>query len=152
MKIYKNIKGFTLIELLIVIAVIAILISIALPRFKGMQDEGNVAKAKGELRTLQTAVESYYIHNSQAYPATLATLNLTTTIPSIVTTTPNDPFAAAATSYVYVLGGTNSKYYIIYSVGPGANGSAAISATNTVTETNGSNCIYVSNMSQDAAP
>jgi ornithine carbamoyltransferase len=62
-------KGFTLIEMLIVIAVISILIGIALPRFKGMQDEGNIAKAKGELRTLQTAVESYRIHNT-AYPAT----------------------------------------------------------------------------------
>ena len=39
-------SGFTLIELLIVVAVISILISIALPRFKGMQDEGNIAKAK----------------------------------------------------------------------------------------------------------
>ena len=75
-------RGFTLIELLIVIAVISILISIALPRFKGMQDEGNIAKSKGELRTLQTAVESYYIHNSQAYPSVLITL--TSATPSIV--------------------------------------------------------------------
>ncbi|UCD15446.1 MAG: prepilin-type N-terminal cleavage/methylation domain-containing protein, partial [Candidatus Omnitrophota bacterium] len=55
----KVLMGFTLIELLIVIAVISILLSIALPRFRGMQEEGNIAKAKGELRTLQTAVESY---------------------------------------------------------------------------------------------
>lgn len=63
-------KGFTLIELLIVIAVISILIGIALPRFKGMQEEGKIAQAKAELRTLQTAVESYYIHNNNTYPAT----------------------------------------------------------------------------------
>lgn len=143
-------RGFTLIELLIVIAVIAILIGIALPRFKGMQDEGNIAKAKGELRTLQTAVESYYIHNSQAYPAALS--DLTTAKPNIVTAIPDDPFAASGTDYVYTRGGTNNKYYILYSVGPDGNGSAAISATNTVTETNGSSCIYVSNMSVDTAP
>ena len=50
--------GFTLIELLIVIAIISILVGITLPRFRGMQEEGNIAESKAELRTLQTAVES----------------------------------------------------------------------------------------------
>lgn len=145
-------KGFTLIELLIVIAVIAILIGIALPRFKGIQDEGNIAKAKGELRTLQTAVESYYIHNANVYPAAITNLTAAATKPVIVTTIPDDPFAAAATDYTYVVGGTNSKFYIIYSVGPDGNGSAVISGTNTVTETNGTSCIYASNMSIDTSP
>lgn len=143
-------RGFTLIELLIVIAVIAILIGIALPRFKGMQDEGNIAKAKGELRTLQTAVESFYIHNSQAYPALLTDLIAATTKPQIVTAIPSDPFAASGTAYVYVRGGTSNKFYIVYSIGLDANGSATISATNTVTETN--NPIYISNMSVDTSP
>jgi len=145
-------KGFTLIELLIVIAVIAILVGIALPRFKGIQDEGNISKAKGELRTLQTAVESYYIHSENVYPAALTNLTAAATKPAIVTTIPNDPFAAASTNYQYEVGGTNSKFYIIYSVGPDGNGSAEISDTDTVTETNGSSCIYVSNMSVDTAP
>ena len=146
-------KGFTLIELLIVIAVISILIGIALPRFKGMQDEGNIAKAKGELRTLQTAVESYYIHNSNAYPATGAVAleaALATAVPSIITYVPTDPFNGS-TDYVYVMGGTNSKYYIIYSVGPGGDGSAVIT-NDAVVETNGSSCIFVSNMSADTQP
>lgn len=144
-------KAFTVIELLIVIAVITILIGIVLPRFKGMQDEGNIVKAKGELRTLQTAVESYYIHNNKTYPAALT--DLTTATPAIIgTTVPDDPFATAGTSYVYTRGGTGNHYYIIYSIGTAANGSAVISLTNTVTETNGSSCIYVSNMSQDAQP
>jgi general secretion pathway protein G len=146
----KTSKGFTLIELLIVIAVISILIGILLPRFKGMQDEGNIAKAKGELRTLQTAVESYYIHNTNAFPAALT--NLTSATPNIVNAIPDDPFASAGTTYVYTRGGTNNRYYILYSVGSAGNGSAAISATNTVTETNGSSCVYVSNIGQDAQP
>ena len=145
-------KSFTIIELLIVIAVITILIGIALPRFKGMQDEGNIAKAKGELRTLQTAVESYYIHNTNTYPATGAAAletALASATPGIINYVPSDPFSA--TDYVYVMGGTNSKYYIIYSVGPGGNGSAVITS-NAVVETNGSSCIYVSNMSADTQP
>ncbi len=148
--------GFTLIELLIVIAVISILIGIAIPRFKGMQDEGNIAKAKGELRTLQTAVESYYIHNSNAYPATGAAALQTALnaavpriMPSLTNSVPTDPFSS--TDYVYVMGGTNSKFYVIYSVGSGGNGSAVITS-DAVVETNASSCIYVSNMSNDAQP
>lgn len=147
-------KGFTLIELLIVIAVISILIGIALPRFKGMQDEGNIAKAKGELRTLQTAIESYYIHNNSAYPATgSAALQtaLAAATPNIIDFVPTDPFSSTSADYVYVLGGTNSKFYIIYSAGPGGNGSAVITS-NAVVETNGSSCIYVSNAGQDLQP
>ena len=142
-------RGFTLIELLIVIAVISILIGIALPRFKGMQDEGNIAKAKGELRTLQTATESFYIHNNQTYPSALSALNTAT--PSIVTTTPTDPFSSASGGYGYVRGGTNNKFYVIYSVGAGGNGSATI-ASDAVSETNGSSAIYVSNAGTDTQP
>ncbi|MFH1771506.1 MAG: prepilin-type N-terminal cleavage/methylation domain-containing protein [Candidatus Omnitrophota bacterium] len=147
-------RGFTLIELLIVIAVIGILIGITLPRFKGMRDEGNIAKVKSELRTLQSAVESYYIHNNNAYPATGAAAlqtALASAVPSIINFVPTDPFSSSGADYAYVMGGTNSKYYIIYSVGPGATGSAAISS-DAVSETNGSDCIYISNMGIDTQP
>lgn len=143
-------KGFTLIELLIVIAVISILISIAIPRFKGMQDEGNIAKGKGELRTLQTAVESFYIHNNNAYPVALADVAAATVKPKIVNEIPTDPFGTAA--YGYVRGGTNNKFYVIYSVGPDGNGSATIGLSDAVTETNGDSCIYVSNAGTDTKP
>lgn len=49
-------SGFTLIELLIVIAIILILISIALPNFLEAQERARVAKAKGNLKTMETAV------------------------------------------------------------------------------------------------
>ncbi|MBI3315607.1 MAG: type II secretion system protein [Candidatus Omnitrophica bacterium] len=142
-------KGFTLIELLIVIAVISILIGIALPRFKGMQDEGNIAKAKGELRTLQTALESYYIHNSNTYPTALSAL--TSASPTVVSTIPTDPFSSSAAVYGYVRGGTNNKFYVVYSVGSSGNGSATITS-DAVAETNGSTCVYVSNAGQDTQP
>ena len=142
-------KGFTLIELLIVIAVITILIGVALPRFKGMQDEGNIAKAKGELRTLQSAVESYYIHNNNTYPTALTAL--TSATPNIIgTSLPTDPFTSGS-NYGYVQS-DNVRYYVIYSVGAGGNGSAAITDAGVITETNGSSCIYVSNADRDMQP
>jgi general secretion pathway protein G len=145
-------KGFTLIELLIVIAVISILIGIALPRFKGMQQEGDIAKAKSELRTLQTAAESYYIHNSNTYPSALS--SLTSATPNIIgSSLPTDPFNGT-NNYGYATDGASPvKYYVLYSVGPGANGSAAVSTAGAVTETNGSSCIYVTNGgSKDTQP
>ena len=54
-------RGFTLIELLIVIAIILILIAIALPNFLEAQIRARVTKSLAELRTYQTALESYYL-------------------------------------------------------------------------------------------
>ena len=53
-----NKHAFTLIELIAVIMVIAIIVGIALPRFSGVQDEALITKAKVELRTIQSALES----------------------------------------------------------------------------------------------
>ena len=141
-KMFKR-KGFTLIELLIVIAVISILIGIALPRFKGMQDEGNRARAKGELRTLRTGVESFSIHAAnRALPTVLGNLNANTTVPNIIgSTLPTDPFKQG-TNYGYA---NNGGYYAIWSVGiDGAAGVNGISNTGAITGTPGDD-IYVSN-------
>jgi prepilin-type N-terminal cleavage/methylation domain-containing protein len=59
--------GFTLIELLIVVAIIAILAAIAIPNFLAAQTRAKVTRAKGEMRTLATALEAYYVDNSM-YP------------------------------------------------------------------------------------
>lgn len=112
-------KGFTLIELLIVIMVIAILIGIALPRFRGMQDEANTTKAAAESRTLQTAVESHYIHtNPHAYPAVGATWenDLIDNRPLIVSAALTDPFNGTV-QYQFSKS-ANGLYYVIFSVGP----------------------------------
>lgn len=145
-------KGFTIIELLIVIAVIAILIGVALPRFRGMQEEGKIAQAKGELRTFQTAVESYYIHNSNTYPSALS--SLTSATPNIIgASLPTDPFNGSS-NYGYATDGASPvKYYVLYSAGVGGNGSATVSTAGVVTEANGSSCIYVTNgASKDTQP
>ncbi len=147
-------KGFTILELLVVIMVIAILLGIALPRFKGMQDEGNIAKAKAELRTLQVAVESYYIHNANTYPATGSAAfaaAITAATPNIIAITPTDPFGTGL-GYAYVLNAAGGKFYAIYSIGSGGNGLATITNNAVVETANPSSCIYVSNASQDTVP
>ncbi len=117
----KNGRGFTLIELLVVISVISIILGVVIPRFKGMQEEANKSKVKAELKTLQTAVESWYInHTPNAYPEATATLchtYLDGGSPLIVATPLYDPFRAANTEYSYLVS-SNGAYYVIFSYGP----------------------------------
>lgn len=56
-------RGFTLIELLIVIAIILILISIALPNFLEAQMRAKVARVRSEFRSIEAALMSYRIQN-----------------------------------------------------------------------------------------
>lgn len=107
-------KGFTLIEMLIVIVVIAILLGTLLPQFRGAQDEAAEQRARSELRTLATALESYYIHNSNDFPSALSSLISAT--PRIVSVIPDDPFRTSGTDYSYALD-TNEVYYVVYSYG-----------------------------------
>lgn len=136
-------KGFTLIELLIVIMVMSILIGIALPRFGGMRDEGNATKAAAELATLQTAVESYYIHQGHAYPTAGTSWEdaLTNAAPQIIGSALPDPFAASGTTqYLYSVSG---NYYVIGSLGPKRTGAVSINTTGAVTASGGA--IFMSN-------
>ena len=105
--------GFTLIVMMIVIVVIAILIGVLLPQFRGTQDEASIQRARSELRTIATALESYYIHNSNAFPAALS--SLTSATPRIISTIPNDPFRSGSTAYSYYM---TSPYYVVFSYGP----------------------------------
>ncbi len=145
-------SGFTLLELIIVIVAISILLFIALPRFRGMDEEAKIAQAKGDLGALQTAVESYYIYHNNDYPGDLA--DLTTATPNVIgPSLPTDPFNPGV-NYGYSCPGSvgQRQYYVISSVGPGGNGNATISMAGIINEINGSSCIYVSNASQDTQP
>lgn len=61
----RNSTGFTLIELLIVVAIIAILAAIAVPNFLEAQIRAKISRAKSDMRTISTGLESYFIDNNK---------------------------------------------------------------------------------------
>jgi type IV pilus assembly protein PilA len=69
-----NRRGFTLIELMVVVAVIGILTTIAVPLYTNMQLRARVAKAQADSRALVSAISVYSSH-MMSLPPNLAALN-----------------------------------------------------------------------------
>lgn len=53
--------GFTIVELVVVITILGILSSLALPRYAAMKERAYVASMKSDLRNLVSAQEGFYI-------------------------------------------------------------------------------------------
>jgi prepilin-type N-terminal cleavage/methylation domain-containing protein len=61
-------KGFTLVEMLVVIAIIGILASLAIPNMAKARMKAKEAEVKANLHVIQAALERFYVDHSQ-YPA-----------------------------------------------------------------------------------
>ena len=67
-------KGFTLIELLIVVVIIGILASIAIPKFKNTKEKAYIAAMKEDVRNVASAEEAYLSDHNGFYAPDIATL------------------------------------------------------------------------------
>lgn len=69
----KKRNGFTLLEMLIVVSIILILSSMAVPRFTSASKQAKVAKIQADLHVISNAAALYEIDNGK-YPTTVVEL------------------------------------------------------------------------------
>ena len=69
----KNKFGFTLIELLVVLSILALLLTLATPRYFKSIDDAKEAALKHELNTVREGIDKYYADRGQ-YPESLEDL------------------------------------------------------------------------------
>ncbi len=68
-KVSKQQNGFTLIEIMVVVVILGILASVVVPRIMDNPDKARVAKAKQDIRALESALDIYRLDNF-TYPNT----------------------------------------------------------------------------------
>jgi general secretion pathway protein G len=90
-------RGFTLIELLVVLAIVALLLSIAMPRyFKSLDTANETVLVENLVRTRDT-IDKYYA-DTGAYPESLEELVEKKYLRAL----PYDPVADSSTSWILV--------------------------------------------------
>ena len=70
---FKKTLGFTLIELIVVMTIIALLISIAVPRYFHSVDHAKEATLKQTLSVVRVAIDKFYGDNDR-YPSSISEL------------------------------------------------------------------------------
>ena len=112
----KHCFGFTLIELLAVMAIIALLLTIAVPKYFGSVDRSRDTILRQDLVTMREALDKYYGDTGQ-YPDQLEDLTAKKYLRAI----PRDPITESDSTWV-VVPPTNGAKGSIYDIKSGAEG------------------------------
>jgi len=108
--------GFTLIELMVVLAIIALLLSIVAPHYAGRMDRAEVTVLRENLALMRDALDKYYA-DAGRYPETLDELVAKRYLRAI----PEDPVTQSGTTWV-VVPPENADAGGVYDVHSGAPG------------------------------
>ena len=93
----KRLKGFTLVELMVVLAVIALLLSVVVPDYMGRMRRAEEAVLQENLSLMRDALDKHYA-DAGKYPTSLEELVAKHYLRSI----PRDPFTQSAATWVAV--------------------------------------------------
>ncbi|MEI6437441.1 MAG: InlB B-repeat-containing protein [Candidatus Omnitrophota bacterium] len=110
----KKKQAFSVVEVLVTLSIAAVIVSMALPRTKGMQEQAKQAQVQSDIMMLKAAVRQYALGHNNTLPDNITT-DLTSATPRIITETPADPFSPTGDTYRYT---KNGIYFAITSVGP----------------------------------
>jgi len=117
-------RGFTLIEIMVVVVIIGLLAAFILPNVFGNVIKAQIAKVKGDIQGIETALTMYKLDNYK-YPSTdlgLAALVQRPNDPTVrnwreggyIKRVSKDPWG---NPYQYVFPGTHGQEYDLYSFG-----------------------------------
>lgn len=110
--------GFTLVELLVVLAIVATLLTLALPRYFGSIDKSKEAVLKENLYQLRDAISRYHADKGK-YPETLDSLAADKYLRKV----PVDPITESAATWIVVPSSDPQKTGV-FDVRSGATGKA----------------------------
>ena len=113
-------KGFTLIELMIVVAIIAILASVAAPKFGSQIQKAQDAQGIQVVGTWRSGLSIFYIDNG-VYPTTLGAIAV-----AVDKGTTSKTFTTLATTVVGYANNTTAWVKVGTNTGAGTGGKAAI--------------------------
>ncbi|MGQ0750114.1 MAG: type II secretion system protein [Betaproteobacteria bacterium] len=108
--------GFTLVELMVVLAVIALLVSIVAPHYAGRVNRAEEAVLRENLTIMREALDRHFA-DAGRYPATLEEL----VAKRYLRTIPSDPLTQSSTTWVVVAPDDPAKGSV-YDVRSGAQG------------------------------
>jgi general secretion pathway protein G len=111
-------QGFTLIELIVVMLIISLLASLAVPKYFGSVEKSKSTVLKEDLSLMRDALDKFYGDNDK-YPATLDELVSRKYLRNI----PRDPVTESATTWIVVPPDDADKGGV-YDVHSGAEGNA----------------------------
>jgi general secretion pathway protein G len=112
-------RGFTLIELLVVLAIVATLLTLALPRYFGSLDKSKEAVLKENLFQMRDAISRYHADKGR-YPETLDALATDRYLRKV----PIDPVTDSTATWITVRSDDPQKTGV-YDVRSGAPGKAS---------------------------
>ena len=115
----NNHKGFTLIELLAVMVIIALLLTVAAPKYFGSVDRSRESILRQDLATMREALDKYYGDTGQ-YPDALEDLTKKKYLRSI----PRDPITDSDATWL-IIAPSNDAKGAVYDVKSGAAGNGA---------------------------
>lgn len=111
-------RGFTFVELMVVLAIIAVLLTVALPRYFSGLERAEEAVLKEDLFVMREAIDDYYLDKGR-YPDSLRTLVEQRYIRQI----PVDPITESDETWIVL--GLPQASTVVYDVRSGAEGEAS---------------------------